>query len=72
MLNEKSGVYSLAHKGGEDDDAYYSASVDVGDECHITLARELSSSECHKVIADHARGQGLSEYLVNGRIRKVC
>jgi len=69
----KQGNYHLAHKGGEDDEAYYSAGFDLDDETHEIIARDCSASAAHEIIHAHAKAKGFDTYEVNnnGVIRSV-
>jgi hypothetical protein len=72
-VQKKHGNYHLAHKGGEDDEAYYSAGFDIDDETHETIARDCSASAAHEIIFADAKARGFDTYEVNnnGIIRNI-
>lgn len=57
--------YGYAHKGGENDDAYYSAYV-ITDDCTQTIARECPISAALAAIHAHADVNDHDRYIIRG------
>lgn len=58
--------YGLAHKGGEDGEAYYTAYQHLPNECTEKIISGASRSAAISAIHVHARAEGVRRYIIGG------